>query len=60
MKSLLPVAVFSLVTLGCATHHVVHVTPVEVAPIHLTMDVNVHVDGQVGATLEDEKPPQEP
>jgi hypothetical protein len=30
--------------LGCQTHHEVEVKPVEVKPIHITIDVNVKVD----------------
>lgn len=29
---------------GCRTHHEVEVKPVEVKPIHITIDVNVRVD----------------
>ncbi|MDD2604962.1 MAG: hypothetical protein RBR20_07675 [Desulfobacterales bacterium] len=29
---------------GCATQHKVEVAPVEVKPIHITIDVNVKVD----------------
>ncbi len=29
---------------GCYTHHQVEVAPVEVKPIHITIDVNVKVD----------------
>ncbi|BBO91263.1 YnbE family lipoprotein [Desulfosarcina ovata] len=29
---------------GCATHHEVEVKPVEIKPIHITIDVNVKVD----------------
>ncbi len=29
---------------GCQTHHDVEVAPVEVKPIHITLDVNVKVD----------------
>lgn len=28
---------------GCATHHNVNIAPLEVAPIRVTMDVNVNV-----------------
>ena len=46
-KMLLPtaVAVWALWGLGaCATHHEVEVKPVEIKPIHITIDVNVKVD----------------
>jgi len=46
-KSLLPAAAI-LWMLGslssCATHHEVEVKPVEIKPIHITIDVNVKVD----------------
>lgn len=29
---------------ACQTHHAVEVAPVEVKPIHITIDVNVRVD----------------
>lgn len=29
---------------GCATRHTVQVEPVEVKPIHITIDVNIRVD----------------
>lgn len=35
--------IFFLMTIGC-THHKVEVAPVEVKPIHITIDVNVKVD----------------
>lgn len=31
-------------TAGCSTSHEVQVAPVEVKPIHITIDVNVKVD----------------
>ena len=36
-------ALFVLITAGC-TQHRVEVAPVEVKPIHITIDVNVKVD----------------
>ena len=33
-----------MVTSGCSTRHEVEVKPVEVKPIHITIDVNVKVD----------------
>ena len=32
------------VTVGCSTRHEVNMAPVEVKPIHITIDVNVKVD----------------
>ncbi|MCP4345493.1 MAG: hypothetical protein GY795_08195 [Desulfobacterales bacterium] len=29
---------------GCRTHHEIEVAPIEVKPIHITIDVNVKVD----------------
>ena len=43
-KSLwLPAAIFFLAASGC-TQHKVEVAPVEIKPIHITIDVNVKVD----------------
>jgi Skp family chaperone for outer membrane proteins len=39
----LPVALVFLISYGC-TQHKVEVAPVEVKPIHITIDVNVKVD----------------
>ena len=33
-----------LITYGCSTQHKVEMAPVEVKPIHITIDVNVKVD----------------
>ena len=43
MSSLLA-AIFFLLAIGCSTQHKVEVAPVEVKPIHITIDVNVKVD----------------
>ncbi len=40
---ILPAALIFLISYGC-THHTVEVAPVEVKPIHITIDVNVKVD----------------
>lgn len=37
-------AAVCLLTPACQTHHEVEVKPVEVKPIHITVDVNVKVD----------------
>ncbi len=42
-KNLVIVA-FLLLLFSCATKHTVEVEPVEVKPIHITIDVNVKVD----------------
>ena len=39
----LPAAIFFLAVTGC-TQHKVEVAPVEIKPIHITIDVNVKVD----------------
>lgn len=33
-----------LIFFGCATQHKVEVAPVEIKPIHITIDVNIRVD----------------
>ena len=44
-KSTLAVlAALWLAAAGCATQHRVEVAPVEVKPIHITIDVNIKVD----------------
>ena len=46
-KVLLPVAAIVWAASGllsCATRHEVEVKPVEIKPIHITIDVNVKVD----------------
>lgn len=43
---------------GCATHHNVNIAPIEVAPIRVTMDVNVNVhesDVPVGGDAADDE-----
>jgi hypothetical protein len=35
---------FALSTAGCQTRHEVEVAPVEIKPIHITIDVNVKID----------------
>ncbi len=37
-------ALLWLAAAGCATQHKVEVAPVEVKPIHITIDVNIKVD----------------
>lgn len=43
-RTALAVLVLGLAIAGCATQHKVEVAPVEVKPIHITIDVNVKVD----------------
>ena len=40
---ILPAAIVFLISYGC-TQHKVEVAPVEIKPIHITIDVNVKVD----------------
>lgn len=42
-RFILPAALIFLISYSC-THHTVEVAPVEVKPIHITIDVNVKVD----------------
>lgn len=49
--------------IACATRHEVEVKPVEIKPIHITIDVNVKVDralddffGDIDETAQDIKP----
>ncbi len=45
MIRMIVVLVLGLFMLGCpSTHHEVEVAPVEVKPIHITVDINVRVD----------------
>jgi len=37
------------VSFGCAVEHDVKVEPVEIKPIHITMDINIKVDREVDA-----------
>jgi hypothetical protein len=37
-------AVTLLLSVGCRTSHEIQVAPVEIKPIHITIDVNVRVD----------------
>jgi hypothetical protein len=38
-----------LATHGCSVKHDVKVEPVEIKPIHITMDINIKVDREVDA-----------
>lgn len=46
MKRLGYAALFGSLLLvgGCVTEHSVHVAPIQLQPIQVTMDVNVHID----------------
>ncbi len=41
---ILTVSVIILGPLACQTRHAVEIAPVEVKPIHITIDVNVRID----------------
>ena len=43
-KHLIGAAILVLILFGCATRHKVEVAPVEIKPIHITIDVNIRVD----------------
>jgi Skp family chaperone for outer membrane proteins len=44
-KKILAATVFLvLIFFGCATQHKVEMAPVEIKPIHITIDVNIRVD----------------
>ena len=36
--------IFSFFFQGCSTRHKINVAPVEIKPIHITIDVNIKVD----------------
>jgi len=38
------VSIIFLALVGCSTRHEIEVKPVEIKPIHITIDVNVKVD----------------
>lgn len=53
LKTVLPMLVlYGLVLSGC-TRHEVEVKPVEIKPIHITIDVNVKVDRALDDFFED-------
>ena len=41
---ILSVSVITLGSLACQMRHAVEIAPVEVKPIHITIDVNVRID----------------
>ncbi len=43
-KLMIMMGLMMLISLGCATKHKVEVAPVEIKPIHITIDVNIRVD----------------
>lgn len=49
----LTLGVLLLLAWGCSTSHRVEVAPVEVKPIHITIDVNVKVDKELDSFFSD-------
>ena len=47
MRAALPFILLSFVVLGGCTRHEVEMKPVEIKPIHITVDVNVRVQKAV-------------
>ena len=43
-KTIITTGLMILILFGCATRHKVEVAPVEIKPIHITIDVNIRVD----------------
>jgi hypothetical protein len=52
LRHLLLLIVLASALAGCFQHRV-QVAPVHVEPIHMTVDVNVKVEGEVDAVVED-------
>ena len=53
VKAFLVGTLLLLTVMACSTHHEVEVKPVEVKPIHITIDVNVRVDRALDDFFED-------
>ena len=51
-RHILPATLILLISHGC-TQHRVEVAPVEIKPIHITIDVNVKVDKALGDFFSD-------
>ena len=43
-KTIIMAGLMILIFFGCTTRHRVEVAPVEVKPIHITIDVNIRID----------------
>ncbi len=43
-KAIIAAGLMLMILPGCATQHKVELAPVEIKPIHITIDVNVRVD----------------
>ena len=50
---LLMIVLFLFISAGCQSSHEVEVKPVEIKPIHITIDVNVRVDKALDDIFED-------
>ncbi|MCB2181805.1 MAG: hypothetical protein KQH63_07260 [Desulfobulbaceae bacterium] len=49
LKKIIPLLIFPALLLGCTKHEIesrseVQVAPIEVKPIHITIDINIKVD----------------
>ena len=53
MKPFAIVVAFGLAMLAACTSHTVKVEPIEVKPIHLTMDINVRVQRELDDFFDD-------
>lgn len=56
----LTAVLFSLLLFSCSTRHAVAVAPVEIKPIHITIDVNIKVDKALDDFFEDIDEPLAP
>ena len=50
---LIAVVAMALAINGCAVKHDVNVEPIEIKPIHITMDINIKVEREVDAFFSD-------
>lgn len=51
--TILTLGIILLLASGCQTRHDVQLAPVEIKPIHITIDVNVKVDRALDSFFED-------
>ena len=57
MRRAVPAGVlYALVTVTGCTHHTVEVEPVEIAPIYLTMDLNIRIQRELDEFFDFEDP----
>lgn len=52
-RNLFFMAVFLILFAGCQTSHQVELKPVEIKPIHITIDVNVRVEKALDSFFDD-------